>query len=345
MAPRTPSLHARMGEDTDGTPAKPSIESLEQAAQWYAILRDESATDQDRQAWQTWLAQSPEHSAAWHYIESVGRKFAPLRGGGPQGTAAALAGTEAARATAIQAVSRRRALNGLAGVLGLAVLGGLGWRFTPLPGMVLALRADHHTGTGERRDLVLADGTRLWLNTRSALQVDYRDGLRRLVLLAGEVLIETAKDSRPFHVETGFGRLQALGTRFTVCQTETQTRLDVFDGTVEIRTAGGRTRRIDAGQAARFDAERIGDPETADQVREAWRRGRLPADNMPLGELLEELARYRRGHISVAPEVADLKVMGVYPADDTDRALSMLEQNLPIRVRRTLPWWTTVEAR
>ena len=29
----------------------------------------------------------------------------------------------------------------------------------------------------------------------------------------------------------------------------------------------------------------------------------------------------------------------------TPRALAMLEQNLPIRVRRTLPWWTTVEAR
>ena len=50
----------------------------------------------------------------------------------------------------------------------------LGWRYTPLPHAVAALRADHHTSTGQRQRLVLADGSRVWLNTRSALDVDYR---------------------------------------------------------------------------------------------------------------------------------------------------------------------------
>ena len=37
--------------------------------------------------------------------------------------------------------------------------------------------------------------------------------------------------------------------------------------------------------------------------------------------------------------------MGVFPTDDTERALAMLEQTLPISVHRRLPWWTTVEGR
>ncbi|MFZ5507586.1 MAG: FecR domain-containing protein [Pseudomonadota bacterium] len=320
----------------------PGVQCLEQAAQWYATLRDGNATDQHRQAWQAWLARSPEHAAAWQHIENVSRRFEPLRGGGARGRAAAVAGAEAARATAL---GRRRALNGLAGVLAAGAAAWLGWRHTALPELMVALRADHRTGTGERRDLVLADGTRVWLNTATAVQVDYKAEQRRVVLLYGEVLVDTVPDRRPFFVETGFGRMQALGTRFTVRHSEARTRLDVFEGAVEVHTPRGTARRVDAGHAARFDADGIGPLEEADRMREAWSRGRIPADNLPLGELLAELARYRRGRISVAPAVAGIRVMGVYPTDDTDRALAMLERNLPIRVHRSLPWWVTVEGR
>jgi len=324
--------------------AKPSVQSLEQAAQWYAALRDENAKEADRIAWRAWQAQAPENQAAWAFIDRVSRKFEPLRGHGPQGPAAAVAGVAAARSSA---TTRRQLLGSATGVLCLGVLTWLGWRHTPLPELVMALRADQRTGTGECRDLALADGSRIWLNTRTALQVDYRASQRQLILLDGEILVQTAADSlqRPFYVGTSHGQMQALGTRFTVRQTDARTRLDVFDGVVEIRTRAGIVLRVKAGQAALFDAETISGPQNASRVREAWSRGSLPADNLPLGELLDELSRYRQGYISVAREVADLKVMGVYPTNDPDRALSMLEQTLPIRVRRTLPWWVTVEAR
>lgn len=44
-------------------------------------------------------------------------------------------------------------------------------------------------------------------------------------------------------------------------------------------------------------------------------------------------------------EVAKLSVMGVYPTNDMARALAMLESALPIRVKRSLSWWVTLEAR
>ena len=338
-----------------GRDAEARVQNLAQAAQWYAFLRDENASEEDHAAWRAWLAQSPEHAGAWQHIEAVSRRFDPLRGNGAGSAAAAAAGVAATRRSVVR---RRRVLNRLAGALGVGVgvgvAGWLGWRHTPLPRYVAALRADQYTGTGEQRQLVLADGSRVWLNTATAVQVDYRGAVRRLVLLAGEVLIETAPEvietapdgrQRPFQVQTRFGDMRALGTRFTVGLAEDQTRLDVFEGAVEIRTGAGELRRVDAGQAAVFDADAVTPLGTVDRAREAWRTGRLPADDMPLGELLAELGRYRHGHISVAPEVAGLKVMGVYPIDDTDRALAMLEQNLPIRLRRPLPWWTTVEAR
>jgi len=315
--------------------------SLEQAAEWYALFRGARATEQDHQAWQTWLRERPEHAKAWLHIESVSKRFDPLRAGGRE---AALVGVRVARKGA---VSRRRVLGGMGAMFGVGALGWLAWRHTAMPDILLAWAADHRTGVGERRELQLADGSRVWLNTDSALDVDYQDGIRRLRLLAGEILVDTARDlaRRPFYVDTRFGRMQALGTRFAVRLTDDQTRLDVFDGAVAIRNVAGVTLRVEAGQQAHFDADATALDGAADRAREAWSRGVVLADNLPLKVLVDELGRYQRGHIGVAPEVADMTVMGVYPVDDLDRALAMLTRTLPIRVQRPLPWWTTIGAR
>ena len=94
-----------------------------------------------------------------------------------------------------------------------------------------------------------------------------------------------------------------------------------------------------------FTADAIDAPERADPAREAWSRGVILADDVALGALIAELDRYQHGHIGVDPAVAGIRVVGRFPADDPDRMLAMLERDLPIRVRRTLPWWVSIEAR
>lgn len=321
--------------------AGPGRQSLEEAADWYAALCSEEATGAERQAWQDWLAQSPEHARAWEYIETVSRRFSPLRGTDPD---AAVAGIEAARRGPS---GRRRMLNGMAGLFGLGLAGWLGWRHTALPEVLMAWGADYRTSTGERREIMLADGTRVWLNTDSALSVEYRADARVLRLAAGEILVHTASDpgGRPFHVETRYGRMRALGTRFAVNHDERRTRLDVFENTVEIRNTAGALLRVESGRRADFTADSISPLQAAERAREAWHRGVIVADDIPLRQLIEELARYQPGHIGVAPEAAELSVMGVYPATDIDRALAMLESTLPIRIERPLPWWIRIEAR
>lgn len=312
--------------------------ALEAAANWYATLRCEEASTTDHQAWQTWLSQSEANARAWVYIETVSQRFAPLRTSGHQ---AALAGIKAARRGN---VGRRQVL---AGVFGLGIAGWLGWRHTALPEALLAWGADYRTTTGEQREITLADGSQLWLNTNSALRVDYQAGARLLKLATGEILVQTAHDAeqRPFYVETRHGRMQALGTRFSVRHDDSRTRLDVFESAVEIRNSAGIVQRVEAGKMVEFTPDGISAIAPAERAREAWRRGVVVADNIPLRALIDDLARYQRGHIGVAPEIAELSVMGVYPANDTDRALAMLENTLPIRIKRTMSWWVTVEAR
>ncbi len=310
---------------------------LKQAAYWYAQLQGD-ADAALRADWQSWYAQHDSHRLAWQYVERIGMRFSPLQDD---------------RDTAQQTLSaarrlkhsRRKVLLGLATFAGGALLARLGW--APARQSLLAWRADQRTAVGEIRPIDLADGTRLWLNSDSALDIAYTAQRRMLRLIQGEVLIETARDGRPFLVETAHGSLQPLGTRFSIGQQADQTRLDVFEGQVAIRLGNGNeiATVVPAGRQRRFDAAQLAPEEAASSGRQSWSRGILQADERPLGDVITELARHHHGHIGVAPEIADLRVMGTFPLNDLPQSLSMLQSVLPISVERPLPWWISLEAR
>jgi transmembrane sensor len=334
-------MSAVHSSSTDARDVTVDFESLEQAAHWYAALcADEDATSAGQRAeWAKWLTERPEHRRAWEHIEAVSRRFDPLRAEGEREAASA-----AMRVSAKGFTTRRRVLGCVAALCGTGMAGWLAWRLTSLPDVVTAWQADYSTGVGERRDLTLADGTRVWLNTSSALDVDYDNERRLLTLTMGEILVETSKDAttRPFYVDTNHGRMQALGTRFTVRRTADFTLLSVFEGRVGIRTLSGETSIVAAHEQREFTADVISDPRPADIAREAWSRGVIVADNVTLATFVAELSRYTRGHIGVDPAAADIRVVGRFPANRPDQVLAMLERDLPVRIQRTLPWWTSI---
>lgn len=319
----------------------PHHEILQMAAEWFALLRSGDASEQERAEWKVWLDQCSEHREAWQYVETISRRFDPVQSVPDRQAAVAVFQEVRARR-----VTRRQALGSLAGLAGGGLLAWLGWQYTPLPGMVMAWSADYRTSIGEIRDFTLADNTRMWLNTASAVNVSFQPDVRQLRLIAGEVLIRTAGGpNRSFVVDTHMGRLRALGTRFTVRQEENATFLAVYEGAVEVRTAGTDAGRVvEAGHQVHFTRDTISVSAPADRTREEWANGILLAEDISLADLVRELARYRFGHLSVAPEVAELRVLGGYPLHDHDKVLAMLEEVLPVRVHRTLPWWITIEA-
>ncbi|CAB3632966.1 Protein FecR [Achromobacter pulmonis] len=309
--------------------------SLEQAADWYVRLHADTAGSADWQQWRAWLDLSPRHQAAWGYIESVSKRFAPLRAGEPR---AASAGLQAALAP-----PRRRHLRSLTLLSGGLLGGWLAWRHRPLREELLALAADHRSPVGQVRETRLADGSALWLNTASAVDFDGGPAERRLTLVRGEILVTAIAASRPFVVATPHGRLRTRVARFGVRLLEQATQLAVLDGTVEIHTANrGDTGVLSTGSQVTFNAAGIDRPAPLDPGTGAWTHGMIVASDMRLDALVAELARYRHGHLGVAPEVAGLRVMGTYPLIDTDRTLQLLARALSLRVERKLPWWTTL---
>ncbi|MGT2491975.1 FecR family protein [Cupriavidus basilensis] len=177
----------------------------------------------------------------------------------------------------------------------------------------------------------LPDGTRILLNTASAIDVRYDDGERRVVLCAGEILVSTAADPalvyRPFLVQTREGTARALGTRFTVRQQDGVSSIAVLEGAVMVRPArpGAREQRIDAGQQTELRTDAASPPQPTDEgtarLVAPHAGGRTHAGG---GSPRRTGARYRPGVLRCDAEVAELSVSGVFPLSDTDRALANL---------------------
>lgn len=322
--------------------AMPPHDVMERAAHWYALLISGEASAQDRRRWETWLASHAQHRLAWQYVESVSQRvLAPLQSTpDPQLIAAKV------HAVHTRMHSRRRVLAGIGTLAGVGLLGWAGGSHPRLPSVVAAWTADYRTGTGDIRAFTLPDGSRVWLNAASALDADMHDGLRRLALVAGEILVATAHDVRPFVVDTPQGRMRALGTRFTVRREADRTFLAVYEGAVEIHTADDAgTQVVPAGRQARFDAAHISATAPADAAREAWSRGELIAWDLSLADVVDELRPYHAGHISLAPEIAQRRVFGTFPLRDLDGALAMLADAGSVQVSRPWPWWISIQPR
>lgn len=315
---------------------------LQEAAEWFAVLRGDDAGPADQQAWERWHARSAAHRAAWRRVEAVSAEFRHLPGE-PARQALDDAGPRNSDA------ARRSLVKGLLALCLTTGMGGTVLLRRDARSWVAGLNAAETTPVGAIRQLALADGTQLWLNTATSLDIDYGPTVRRIDLHGGEIYIASGRDrqqqARPLVVDTVHGRLRALGTRFSVQPQGARTLLAVYEGSVEVAPRDGGTPRIvPAGQQIRFGDGDIGLPFAADPNAAAWIDYRLQPEQMRLDDFLAQLSRYRRGHLSCAPEVAHLRLVGSYPLADTDRILAALEATLPVKIRRLHDWWVTVEA-
>jgi transmembrane sensor len=308
-----------MSQDKDPIPRT----IAEEATRWI-VRRDGGPLPAEEAArFNDWL-RDPRHQAALDRLESIWSSFdaeselapppalPPLRGPTPR-RAAGPAGKR----------QRRRAIVGtaIAASLMIALLGGIGdWP--------LRLRADHVTAVGERRTVYLADGSTVELDSRSAIAVDLSEKRRRIRLLAGAALFQVSPDpARPFTVIAEGGSVTALGTAFQVREEGGAARVTVTEHKVRVE-GNGRAAVVGEGQRADFGKSLLQGPLPADSAATAWTRGRLVVANRPLAEVVAEIARYRRGFVTVSGPAAALRVSGVYDLDHPLAAIDGIEKSL-----------------
>ena len=213
----------------------------------------------------------------------------------------------------------------------------LAWRHRRLPQRHREIRA-----------LTLPDGTRLTLSTGTAIDLRFDANARLVLLLAGEILVATAPDPAA-NAETVPGARPArhragAGHALHGPEDDEDARVAVFEARLKsARGAPDAAIRLDAGQGSRFPATGPTRPpgQRGRGILEPRRAGgrRLAAGRLPgrAGPLPARPAALR-------PAVADLRVSGVFPLHDTDRALHNLERGLPVAVVYRTRYWVTVRA-
>lgn len=310
-------------------PIAPAI--VEQASEWLMLQWGGEMDGDQRQAFARWQEADPEHRRAWKRLQQLQQTL----GGVP---------VDSARAVLRDTPdTQRRAALKLLGLL--LVAGGSGYLVQSSQPWQAAF-AEYRTATGEIRHLTLSDGTRLDLNSNSAVDLRFSASERRIRLIRGEILLTSGHDpSRPLIVETPAGDVQALGTRFAVREVDDGSRVDLYEGRVQVRPVHGVAVQMNAGDSLWFSASQASTLAPVNANASSWTENRLIAERQPLGQFVAELSRYRPGLLRCDAAVAGLLLTGVFPLNDTDAILHALERSLPVQVQAVTRYWVTIKAR
>lgn len=325
---------------TKRLPVSPEVQferAREAAIDWQVCLSSGQASDAERQAFAGWLAAHPINGRAWHHLgAALGHALHRIE------PAVLAIDSPVRRSLQNERGAQRRRLGRIALAMGALFVGAaLVDRRIPLR----HLSAGFLTGTGERREVALPDGSTMALDARSAADVDFSGGGRVLRLSAGAVIVHVADrrnigdhvfvpDAQPLRILTDQGEVHSYAGQILVRCEAGRTLCVAFEGESEIVTRAGERRRLSAGQGAWFTARAVDTSRTDLLGAGAWRQGLLDVLDMPLSSVVAALAQYRSGVIRVSPEAGRLRVSGVFPLDDTDRALQALRHTQPITLTR-----------
>jgi len=198
------------------------------------------------------------------------------------------------------------------------------------------------TKVGGRKIISLADGTRIELNTDSALQLR-RGAYRRVVLLRGEAYFDVRHDSAdPFAVTAGGYRITDIGTRFAVRSSASYVKVSLLEGSAVVAPLTGDSARRSAlltpgdivtASAHRLTVEKRPLKSLAESLD--WRRGLLTFNDTQLSEAVAEFNRYNANKLRLADAtIGHLKINGTFQAENAGLFASSVQELFGLRITR-----------
>lgn len=231
------------------------------------------------------------------------------------------------------------------------------------------------TAVGQQKTVQLADGSQMELNTNSQVKVMYGDEYRNIYLYQGQVHFEVAKNKDlPFRVYASNGRVQAVGTAFTVRIKDDSLNVLVTEGTVALAAVGAPTDKpvsqqindieqvaksypivsstelglLDSGQKASltFKSQNTSDEQAMDLAitevaedemsqQQSWRQGWIVFNGQPLEYAVAEISRYTTVSIDIAEEsVKSIPIGGRFKVGQVDDMFAALESSFGIEIKK-----------
>ena len=293
------------------------------------------AVQQAREELSEWSVQMPEHAqataTAWQIWE--------LTNGSGLGRDIALP-----RSASEQQQARRRTL-GLLGIMAFMLAGGAGGRwYWQQPIWQMALQ----TRRGKILTQRMPEGSSLQLAANTQAHASLYRNRRHILLTEGEAYFEVTHDTnRPFTVETQWGQVRVLGTRFTVATNADHMRVAVAQGRVAVipKTAQNSSAPpetstiLNAGESITINTHGIQNKQTIAPADVAdWTQGWLIFNNTPLPQAIARWNNYLSTPIQLTSSdraLQQLHISGRYPLANPTSFVKALQDMAGLRATQS----------
>nr|WP_268801216.1 FecR domain-containing protein [Pseudomonas sp. BSw22131] len=278
----------------------------EQAHEWLVLLTSGRATAADADALRAWRAHSTAHAQAFAQAKALWRNL----------------GTAAIQVPAAR-ISRRALLGGAVAASVAVWIAG-----QALPSGLSGLDADFRTRVGEQREVQLATGVTLELNTETRLnQQVTAAGQQDIELLQGEIQVLVSAPTN-VRVQAGGTWMAAQNARFMVRLLDGAACVSCLEGAVQVQLGGGQ-HSVRPGQTLTYRGDEVLTSGTFDPVvTAAWTHSMLVFNDMPLAEVVAEINRYRPGRlVLINSRLGQRKVQARLRLDQLDSFAALIRQS------------------
>jgi len=307
-----------------------------EAHRWLTLLLSGEASTVDADALRLWRRQSPAHEQAFLRARKRWRDYG--RAGEALLAKGARASWRSPKPVFSKPVLSRRTMIGGAAVGSMAATAAYLMIRPPL-GLWPSLSefaADYRTGTGEQRDIALANDLSIRLNTQTSLMAPSPSGdIDKFELISGEASFARLVDAnRMLNVIAAGGLSKTRNGRFDVRNIDAQVCVTCVSGEVEV-VLGAASAVIGPGQQLRYGAGELQAARATDiGVSTAWQDGYLVFRSTPLSDVVTEINRYRPGRVVlVNAELATNLVNGRFEIRRTAEVLQWIEQAFGVKGR------------
>lgn len=189
------------------------------------------------------------------------------------------------------------------------------------------------TPKGGEYTIMLADGTRVWVNAATEIRYPVKfAGKERRIRLEGEAYFEVTKDvDRPFIVEANGMEVKVYGTQFNVnTRRDDQIQTTLVEGSVSVKPKGLAEVMLEPNQQAVFNklAGRVTVRDVDVMPYVAWQSGNYYFENKGMGEILDELSLWYDIQVFfMNPEMRNERFSGYLPRyEEIGGLLSLIEK-------------------
>lgn len=297
------------------------------ASTWLERVHSGTWSEEDQSSLDRWLTQSSVHRVAYWRLEDAWSQASRLSALRTPNT------RNAAQPRRIVPVFVRTAVV----VFVCGAIGVIATNYTAKP-----KTQAYATGLGGRESLALSDGSRIELNTDTALRIATNGHQRTVWMDKGEAYFQIKHDAaHPFVVFASGHRITDIGTKFLVRQDKGRIEVSLVEGRARVDASSftnGSSAVLTPGEVAIATATNLSVTRKSPQklVNQLdWRHDQITFSETTLADAATEFNRYNTAKLIVSdPAIAKIKINGTFPTDGAEMFARVAQHIWQLRIKK-----------